>query len=188
MSQYALKVDLERCYGCRSCEAACKMANGPGYFGSRIQNVWLTPTQIGERLEFITTMCQQCERPACLRSCDSFPKALSKRESDGMVLVDTAICTGCQKCVLACPYNAMGFDPRVRKAIKCTLCLERRERGLEPACVSTCPARALTFGAKEELLVQASQEERAVRNIDHFAQNPSTVYLEPIKRNGDGKL
>lgn len=186
MPQYALMVDLERCFGCRSCEAACKEENRLGYFGFRNQNVWLTPAQSNQRLEFITTMCQQCERPACLRACDSFPKAISKRESDGVVLVDTAICTGCQKCVLACPYNAMGFDPRVRKAVKCTLCLERRERGLEPACVSVCPAHALTLGVKEELLVEAAQEERVVRNIDRFAQNPSTVYLEPIRQDGDG--
>ncbi|MDP6501784.1 MAG: 4Fe-4S binding protein, partial [Dehalococcoidales bacterium] len=113
------------------------------------------------------------------------PKAISKRESDGAVLIDTSICTGCQKCVLACPYNAMGFDPRERKAVKCNLCVERRERGLEPACVSVCPGRALTCGVKEELLAQAAAEGRQVRNVDRFAQNPSTVYLEPISQEGD---
>ncbi|MBI2852021.1 MAG: 4Fe-4S binding protein [Chloroflexi bacterium] len=188
MPQYALMVDLERCFGCRSCEAACKQTNHLGYYGFRNRVVWITPTQPNERLHFITTMCQQCERPACLRACDSFPKAIYKNESDGAVLIDTSVCVGCQKCVEACPYNCMGFDPRVRKAVKCTMCIDRRELGLQPACVSVCPGRALTYGIKEELLAQAAKEGRQVRNIDHFAQNPSTIYLEPLRRNGDGSI
>jgi Fe-S-cluster-containing dehydrogenase component len=29
---------------------------------------------------------------------------------------------------------------------KCTFCLHRVEQGKDPACVETCPTRALTFG------------------------------------------
>jgi Fe-S-cluster-containing dehydrogenase component len=30
------------------------------------------------RLDFLTVTCQQCERPACLRACPIYPKAISK--------------------------------------------------------------------------------------------------------------
>jgi anaerobic dimethyl sulfoxide reductase subunit B (iron-sulfur subunit) len=40
---------------------------------------------------------------------------------------------------------------------KCDYCLERTERGLEPACVQVCPARAISSGTIEELADLASR-------------------------------
>jgi Fe-S-cluster-containing dehydrogenase component len=46
--------------------------------------------------------------------------------------------------------------------IKCDLCTDRRERGLEPACVATCPTEALLFGDMEQL-EQIAAERKATR-------------------------
>ena len=53
----------------------------------------------------------------------------------------------------ACPYNARYILPRKTAAVpykhiidKCDFCIHRVEKGLEPACVNACPARARTFG------------------------------------------
>ncbi|MGH7321651.1 MAG: 4Fe-4S dicluster domain-containing protein [Candidatus Rokuibacteriota bacterium] len=178
MSQLALLIDLARCIGCGSCEAACKLEHhlGPDQFRTRI--LTLTRLDDGERLEFVKAVCQQCERPACLRACGA--GAITKRESDGIVIVDERRCTGCQECVRACPYGVMGFDPRTQHADKCTLSEERRAAGLPPACVAACPADALSWGPVEDLRAAAAAAGRRERRLDHFGLNPATIYLEHL--------
>jgi Fe-S-cluster-containing dehydrogenase component len=176
--QLALLIDLARCIGCGSCEAACKLEHrlGPDQFRTRI--LTLPRPDDGERLEFVKAVCQQCERPACLRACGA--GAITKRASDGIVVVDDRRCTGCQECVRACPYGVMGFDPRRQHADKCTLSAERRDAGLPPACVAACPTYALEWGPVEELRARAAAAGRTARPLDPFGLHPSTVYLEHV--------
>lgn len=177
MSQLCLSIDLERCTGCKSCEAACKQVNGLGPHEYRNKVLWLGAPE-APALDFLTVTCQQCERPACLRACPVAPKALSKDPVTGVVSVDETRCTGCGECVLACPYGAMGYDPVDHHAVKCDLCAPRRARGDGPACASVCPTRAITFGPREELLARAEAAGKPVRDHDHFLQGPATLYLD----------
>ena len=181
----ALRIDLERCTGCKSCEAACKQANGigPGAYRNRV--LWLADPELPV-LDFLTVTCQQCERPACLQACPVHPKALSKDPETGVVRVDTGRCTGCGECVLACPYGAMGYDPVAHHAVKCDLCAPRRARGEGPACAAVCPTRAIRFDGRDALLAEARAEGREVRDHDAFAQGPATVYLDR-RRAADGE-
>jgi Fe-S-cluster-containing dehydrogenase component len=149
-----------------SCEAACKLEHhlGPDQFRTRI--LVLTRPDDPERLEYVKAVCQQCERPACMRACGA--GAISKSPGDGIVTIDPERCTGCQECVRACPYGVMGFDPRTQHADKCTLSAERRAAGLPPACVSVCPTNALSWGPLETLRARGRSDGRAERNVDHF--------------------
>ncbi len=180
----ALMIDLERCTGCKSCEAACKQANrlGPNEYRNRV--LWLADPLL-PTLDFLTVTCQQCERPACVRACPVHPKALERDTETGVVRVNESRCTGCGECVLACPYGAMGYDPIDHHAVKCDLCAERREQGQGPACASVCPTRAIRFGHRDELLEAAEQNNRQPRDNDLFLQGPATVYLERVD-NGSG--
>ena len=136
----SLAIDLDRCTGCKSCEAACKQANdlGPGTYRNRV--MWLADRAV-PRVDFLDVTCQQCERPACLRACPVQPKAITKDPATGVVAVNAADCTGCGECVLGCPYGAMGFDSQAHTAAKCDLCAPRRAQGLGPACQSVCPTQ-----------------------------------------------
>ena len=177
MARLALSVDLERCTGCKSCEAACKQVNGLGPHEYRNKVMWLGAPEV-PALDFLTVTCQQCERPACVRACPVSPKALSRDSVTGVVSVDTSRCTGCGECVLACPYGAMGYDPVDHHAVKCDLCAPRRARGEGPACASVCPTRAITFGERDELVARAELAGKPVRDHDHFLQGPATLYLD----------
>ncbi|HXZ93488.1 MAG TPA: 4Fe-4S dicluster domain-containing protein, partial [Burkholderiales bacterium] len=175
----ALMIDLERCTGCKSCEVACKQEHrlGPGEYRNKV--VW-SAGSAKPALAFLTLACQHCERPACLRACPVNPKAIDKNPLTGVVRVLEDRCTGCGECVLACPYSAMGYDPKGHHAVKCDLCAERRAAGLTTACASVCPTRAIGFGRRDELLERAGAEGRRVRDNDSFLLGPATVYLERL--------
>ncbi|MGQ0546222.1 MAG: molybdopterin-dependent oxidoreductase [Betaproteobacteria bacterium] len=184
MERLALMIDLERCIGCKSCEAACKQEHGLGPGEYRNKVVWLGDASAAA-LDFLTVTCQHCERPACLRACPVNPKAIVKDPATGVVSVVEDRCTGCGECVIACPYGAMGYDRIDHHAVKCDLCADRRAAGGTPACASVCPGHAIGFGTHAAHLAQAAAEGRRVRDHDHFLMGPATVYLDRIARQGD---
>jgi anaerobic selenocysteine-containing dehydrogenase/Fe-S-cluster-containing dehydrogenase component len=175
----ALMIDLERCTGCKSCEAACKQEHRLGPGEQRNKVVW--SSGIGEpSLAFLSLSCQHCERPACLRACPVNPRAIVKDAVSGVVSVREDRCTGCGECVIACPYSAMGYDAVGHHAVKCDLCSERRAQGETTACASVCPAKAISFGTRSQLLARAASEGRTARDNDHFLLGPATIYLERL--------
>ena len=179
-SRLSLMIDMERCIGCKSCEAACKSEHGLGPGEYRNKVVWLSdPTK--PSLDFLTLACQHCERPACVRACTVTPKAIEKDPVTGVVRVLEDRCTGCGECVIACPYGAMGYDAADHHAVKCDLCADRRAEGKTSACASVCPGKAITLGPRDDHLAHAAAEGRAVLDHDGFALGPGTVYLKRLK-------
>jgi anaerobic selenocysteine-containing dehydrogenase/Fe-S-cluster-containing dehydrogenase component len=189
-TQLALMIDLERCTGCKSCEAACKQSNALGPESYRNRVMWFDEQQQPDgadgpaRLDFLTVTCQQCERPACLRACPVYPKAIAKHPETGVVSIDETRCTGCGECALSCPYGAIGYNAERHHAVKCDLCAERRGRDLGPACASVCPTRAISYGTRAGHLARAAVEDREILDTDHFLQQPATVYLRRLRDRG----
>ncbi len=157
---WAMVMDLRRCVGCQACVIACKSENNvPLSVFRTVVDVTETgrmeedPNGIvitddgnytpNVRKDMLPRICNHCDAPPCVEVCPV--KATFKRQ-DGIVLIDYNICIGCGTCVQACPYDMRFFNPVQRTADKCTLCVHRIDRGLEPACVTSCVGRARVFG------------------------------------------
>jgi anaerobic dimethyl sulfoxide reductase subunit B (iron-sulfur subunit) len=93
--------------------------------------------------------------------------AITKREEDGIVLVDSDACLGNEecdvKCLKACPYDAPQFGPEnSAKMRKCNYCIDRHLEGKLPDCIEACPVRALDAGPLEELEEKYGGNKKAV--------------------------
>jgi len=165
MNQKNIFVDSEYCIGCRACEVACKQENDIPVGIKWINVVKVGPKMVGDklRMDFVPMRCRHCMKAPCINACPE--KAIIKR-SDGIVLIDRELCTGCTSCVEACPFGSIQLNTKTMVAEKCTLCVHRVDAGLEPACVHTCPSKCMYFGDINELvrIRQARQAERVVES------------------------
>lgn len=142
--RYAMLIDLTRCIGCQACVASCKAENNVPY---GVFRTWVERHEKGTfpnvSLEFVPRLCNHCDNPPCVQVC---PVGATYRREDGLVLIYDDRCIGCGACIKACPYGARYFNPIKKVADKCTFCQQRVDKGLEPACVTTCVGRARVFG------------------------------------------
>ncbi len=153
MTQYGFFFDQTRCYGCQACSIACKDWNdiAPGPEKWMCVYEWEVGTFPKVRLHELAFSCGHCEEPACIGACAH--GAIFKEDKYGAVLIDKEKCEGDRNCFAACPYGSIKFasDDRSEKASKCTMCIDRLEKGDLPECVMSCPMRALDFGPLDEL-------------------------------------
>lgn len=98
-------------------------------------------------------VCKHCSHAACLDVC---PTGSLFRTEFGTVVVQDDICNGCGYCVPACPYGVIDQRKDDGRAWKCTLCYDRLQADLEPACAKACPTDSIQFGVLEELRVRAA--------------------------------
>jgi formate dehydrogenase iron-sulfur subunit len=76
--------------------------------------------------------------------------AIIRTEFD-TVFIQPDVCNGCRNCISACPYSVIGIDEETNVARKCTLCYDRLQGGMEPACAKACPTQSIQFGPLDEL-------------------------------------
>jgi anaerobic dimethyl sulfoxide reductase subunit B (iron-sulfur subunit) len=148
--QYIFYHDPGRCIKCFACEVACKQWHGIKAGTIKLRRVEETVSGAFPKVKrtFKSIACMHCIKPRCIEACPE--QAISKREEDGIVVVDKSKCSGCRACFEVCPVKAPQFveDGTMQK---CDMCLERVESGQQPVCVVNCPTRALHWGTLEEL-------------------------------------
>jgi Fe-S-cluster-containing dehydrogenase component len=161
--------DATRCIGCQTCVVACTQANdltpdnrldplhqAPSDLNSHTKTIikLYKPTD-GTASSFVKQQCMHCIDPACAAAC--MFGGLKKDAITGAVKWNGSLCVGCRYCEIACPYNVPkfsweGFNPKI---VKCEFCSERLAKGLQPACTTVCPKKAIIFGSREEMLKEA---------------------------------
>ncbi len=168
----ALRVDHDRCTGCRLCEAACDERNGSVEIG-----VGLTVPGLGDTTKslirvhgsagpyYVAWSCLGCPDLPCVAACeaDAFGagqrRALDLDPETGALRLAAEFCTGCQKCIDACRCdggNVLRWDPVELVVGACHHC------DGDPACASACP-----FDAIELVWVDRTQplEPRSVEEV-----------------------
>lgn len=175
--QYAFLVDSERCIGCFTCAMACR-----NYYQQEEGVVWRQVYPLDEKIyphrdrAFYSLACNHCEDPTCLNVCPV--EAYTKREEDGVVVHHQDKCIGCGNCIRSCPYGAPQYNPVAKKAEKCSLCHERLDADLLPACVQACPVDALKL-----IDLAATDQANMVQFPPGYPRakklNPSTRFILP---------
>jgi molybdopterin-containing oxidoreductase family iron-sulfur binding subunit len=156
-------IDLEKCFACQSCTAACRMENntpiaGPEQTAAGRAILWneVLPFIEGEypntKVTLLPRPCMHCDNPPCTKVC---PVKATYKNDEGLVVVDYTRCIGCRMCTVACPYEMRYFNwyppewpetlrahlnPDVETAPrpigvveKCTFCIQRLRKARKKA-------------------------------------------------------
>jgi Fe-S-cluster-containing dehydrogenase component/DMSO reductase anchor subunit len=142
--QYAFRVDLDVCTGCKACVSACHSLNGLDE-GESWRSVGLLHggTPAVPVVQTVTTACHHCVDPACLSGCPV--QAYDKDPVTGIVRHLDDQCIGCQYCILTCPYEVPRYNADKGIVRKCDMCSGRLAEGEAPACVQACPNEAISI-------------------------------------------
>jgi formate dehydrogenase iron-sulfur subunit len=162
---YGILYDSTRCVGCQTCETVCAETHGlPAPTDSPEAGVIrktdetkrtvvnLFNTEKGE--VYVKNQCMHCNEPACAAAC--LTQAMYKTK-EGPVIWRADKCMGCRYCMVSCPFDVPKFEffSANPKIVKCDMCYDRIKEGKIPACAENCPAEAITFGTRRELLFEA---------------------------------
>jgi formate dehydrogenase iron-sulfur subunit len=168
---YGFFTDTSICIGCKACEVACKEwnqleGNSPAFLDSFdntgqldaqnwrhvkfLDNVADQPATTGNGTAWLlmSDVCKHCKHASCMEVCPT--GAIIRTEFD-TVFIQQDVCNGCRNCVAACPYGVIGMNQQTGTAHKCTLCYDRLQGGLEPACAKACPTQSIQFGPLADL-------------------------------------
>ena len=159
--------DTSVCIGCKACEVACKEwnqlpGNAPRYLGDSFDNTGQLDAMNWRHVQFrekstgqgttawlmMSDVCKHCKHASCMEVCPT--GAIIRTEFD-TVFIQQDVCNGCRNCVAACPYSVIAMNQSTGTAHKCTLCYDRLQGGLEPACAKACPTQSIKFGPLAEL-------------------------------------
>ena len=134
------------CSGCGVCGLMCSLYHegeqGPALARSGVVRDPFT-------YEFTFNVCQQCRSPSCYFACPLKDTALCIDSVTGARYVNEKNCTGCEKCIEACPFDPprIVLHPEKKVVFSCDLCMGR-DKG--PICVEYCSMKALRYVTKDE--------------------------------------
>jgi formate dehydrogenase iron-sulfur subunit len=175
---YGFFTDTSVCIGCKACEVACREWNqlpseGVGSLGDSLDNTGELSGQTWRHVQIIdnvpdetmgtgngkafllmSDVCKHCTHASCMDVCPT--GAIIRTEFD-TVFIQEDVCNGCRMCISACPYNVIDIDPERDVARKCTLCYDRLQGGMQPACAKACPTESIAFGPLSELRPRAEK-------------------------------
>jgi formate dehydrogenase iron-sulfur subunit len=169
---YGFFTDTSVCIGCKACEVACKewnqlQGNEATFLADSFDNTGQLDAQNWRHVKFVehvpdqsaapgngsawlmmSDVCKHCNHASCMDVC---PTGAIVRTEFNTVFIQQDVCNGCRNCISACPYGVIGMNQQTGTAHKCTLCYDRLQGGLEPACAKACPTQSIQFGPLSEL-------------------------------------
>jgi anaerobic dimethyl sulfoxide reductase subunit B len=180
VQQYGFFFDQSRCVHCYTCQMSCKAKNNISPGAERWLRLfnWESGSFPDVRTLTLFAPCYHCENPVCVTAAGD--GSLIKEPKYGAVLIDpakvgsSALKVGAD----ACPYGAIMFDEN-GNASKCNMCVDRLEAGQLPACVMSCPMRALDFGLLSDLQTKYGTNADLAGVPSSSATSPAIIF-KPI--------
>jgi formate dehydrogenase iron-sulfur subunit len=182
---YGFFTDTSICIGCKACEVACKEWNQlPGnaahFLGDSFDNTGQLDAQNWRHVQFVeqfdpapgggqawlmmSDVCKHCNQASCMDVCPT--GAIIRTEFD-TVFIQQDVCNGCRNCISACPFGVIGFNNATGTVHKCTLCYDRLQGGMQPACAQACPTQSIRFGPLDQLHREADARLAALHTDGH---------------------
>ena len=136
-----LVLDAAKCSGCNSCALTCSLVHEHLFSPERSR---IRIERDAEHAVCTPMVCIQCNDAPCIDACPV--QALSRSPTTAAIIVREEGCTGCERCVEACPHGGIGFDRDRGLPMICDLC------DGNPECVGFCQfTMALQYVAPEEI-------------------------------------
>lgn len=148
-----IKVDTDKCTGCRSCELACSAFHSVPKYSS------LNPA----RSRIVVIMDELRDVFVPIRAGD-----YAKAECNGrnLYVIEGREYDECTFCPASCPSRDLFKEPDSGIPLKCDMC-EDVSSLQEPWCVQTCPPGALTYMEREEeIVVERKNGEQMVIGLE----------------------
>jgi len=183
--------DATKCVGCKACMSACKRVNGD--YGSLAyeratfdsDGLWDAPQDLSgstrtliklfkaseKEWSYIKYSCMHCQKPSCVSVCPV--SAMTRDKIAGTVDYNKDACIGCRYCQIACAFNIPKFqwDKAIPQIVKCDMCKNTNlvKKGIT-GCAEACPAGAITFGKRKDLLAEAKRRlaEQPGKYLNHI--------------------
>ncbi len=182
--------DTSVCIGCKACEVACKewnqlSGNAPAFLADSFDNTGQLDAQNWRHVKFIESdahltatttigdgqawlmmsdVCKHCQHASCLEVCPT--NAIVRTEFD-TVFIQQDVCNGCRNCISACPYGVIGYSEQTGTVHKCTLCYDRLQNEMTPACAKACPTQSIQFGNLDDLQSAADKRLAQLRQAGY---------------------
>lgn len=137
--------------------------------------------------------CMHCDNPTCQGLC---PFSAIKKDGNGAVKIDDGMCMGGAKCRDVCPWGIpqrqagvglyMNIAPEYVGGgvmYKCDFCADLLAQGKEPACVTACPNKAISFGSREEMRKLAYEKAKELNGYvygDKENGGTATFYVSKV--------
>ena len=189
--------DTSVCIGCKACEVACKEwnqleGNPPNLLLDSLDNTGRLDAENWRHVRFLETVpsntgeikqptaaggqaflmmsdvCKHCRQASCMEVCPT--GAIVRTEFD-TVYIQQPVCNGCRNCIAACPFGVIGFSEATGTARKCTLCYDRLQANLQPACAKACPTQSIQFGPLDALHAAADKRLAALQQAGYKKAN-----------------
>lgn len=179
MSGKSFFVDLTKCTACRGCQIACKQWNKLPAEQTRNHGSHQNPMDVSAITYktvhmkevaddkgfmaawlFFPEQCRHCTEPPCKMTADTYDdQAILQDEATGTITFTerTKDLPDFEEIRESCPYNIPRQDATTKVMTKCTMCFDRVQNGLIPACVQSCPTGTMNFGDREEMLELAEK-------------------------------
>jgi len=150
-----IKVDIDKCNGCRACEVACSAFHASPKYSSN------NPAR--SRIRVIHEPLRDVYVP--IRAGDYTPAECTGRHT---YTINEKEYDECSFCGVSCPSRDFFKEPDSGLPLKCDMC-ESDPPLTEPMCVQWCLADALTYEEREEEVEEEEKREEMEIGLESLA-------------------